>query len=140
MILVKGEKVWFTLPSGKKVVCPASFGMLHDVDGEHFGKCTLLVGPISRTTHAAPLRGKARDYFGRKYDAQIVRVPRIPAMGSFKEIGPVVQIDYTRRGAHKGWYFHPFKRGVHPVLSKSGRWWKLEMGSCTWDDRGIVFP
>ena len=141
MILAKGERVIFTMAEGRPVRLPPSYAILHDVEGERFSKCSILLGPARRTQRLVEPRGAARDYFGEGYDLKLVSVPRLPTMESFRPIGRVTQIDYVRRGKYKGLYYHPFKRGTHPVLSKSGRWFKLELESgCIYDDRGIVFP
>ena len=141
MILAKGEKVIFAMTEGRPVRLPPSYAILHDVEGERFPKCSILLGPTRRTQRLVEPRGAAKDYFGKGYDLKLISVPRLPTMESFRPIGRVTQIDYVRRGKYKGLYYHPFKRGTHPVLSKSGRWFKLELESgCIYDDRGIVFP
>jgi hypothetical protein len=141
MIVAKGDHVFFTMVNGKIVRCPRSYKILHDTEGEHFGKCTVLFRNVSGTEWTAPLRGKARAYFGARYDLRLLKVPRWPAASSFKVVGPVQQIDYVRYGEYAGPYFHPFKLGVHPILAKSGNWYRLDLGeACVYDDRGFVFP
>lgn len=140
MILVKGERVFFAMASGRIVRCPPGNGLLHDPDGEIWPRCTTYIGPIRRTIVATATGGKAKAYFGRNYEGKAVTFSSPPATG-WREVGLAVQIDYSRRGKYAGPYFHPFKRGVHPTLFRSGKWLKLELGNgCIYDDRGFVFP
>lgn len=144
-LLMKGEKVVFEIaqPNGRvrKITCPASYGMLHDPDGDALPKCAAYVGPVTRTNVPAKMTSTARAYLGSSYSGRRIKIGRVPPPESFKVIGPAVQIWYVRRGKHAGLFYHPFKRGVHPVLEKSGRWYRLSLGtSCIWNDRGFVFP
>lgn len=88
------------------------------------------------------MKGAARAYFGHDYDGRRIKIlGRLPAAESFRAIGPAVQIDYIRRGKYAGAWYHPFKLGKHPILSKSGRWYRLDLGGgCIYNDRGFVFP
>jgi hypothetical protein len=143
MILVKGNRVRFTLATGRVIVCPRSYGLIHDTDGATFDKCTAIIRRVWVTGMTAPLRGEALAYYGAKFDARLVQIPRIPKV--FEEVGRVVKIEYDRPGRHEGSYYHPFVNdpAVQPILFASGSSYRLNMGhagTCLWDDRGISYP
>jgi hypothetical protein len=138
MIIIKGERVVFVMKDGKIKRPPASYGIIHDPDGKQLPICTVFIGPVKRTQQPAASYGKAKSYFGSKHILKQASINRPPS--SWSEVGEVVEIRYVRKGKYAGGYFHPFK-SFSPVLSKSGRWYKLELRSgCIVDDRGFVFP
>jgi hypothetical protein len=154
MIVVKGSNVKFELtrpagaPSatknphkiaGKVISLPAAYGIIHDPEGEHFDRCECFFGPYKSTQRKVEMTSKAKAYMGPSYPARfaVVDVPR----GPWNSVGEVAQIFYRRPGRYSGKYFHPFKDGYAPTLSKCGRFYRLSLpGGCIVDDRGFVFP
>jgi hypothetical protein len=140
-ILVKGTKVVFLMKDGSKIRPKASFGMIHDTEGEVFDKCTVFVGPYKKTRRTPKtIPSKATRYFGDQYQTHecIVNVPS----GPWKPLGEVVQILYERTKGSKyaAKYFHIFKT-KSPRLSKCGAYYRLNLqDGCIVDDRGFVFP
>jgi hypothetical protein len=154
VIIIKGSHVRFELRrpegapsaskkpreiSGKIVVLPVAYGIIHDPDGEHFERCECFFGPYKGTRRQVEMTSRAKAYMGPSYPATfaVVDVPR----GAWNSVGEVAQIFYRRPGRYQGKYFHPFKDGYGPMLSKNGRFYKLALaGGCIVDDRGFVFP
>jgi hypothetical protein len=147
MILVKGQEVvvWVLGPTGRnrKLVLSPSLGIIHDQGGTEIRKCEVFVGPFTTTKRPARMTGAAAAYFGERYDGRIIKIGPRPRPEAFRVVGPIVQVNYVRRGRHRGLFFHPFKLGVHPVLSRSGRWYRITLDNgnqCIYNDRGFVFP
>lgn len=137
-MLIKGETVVFKMADGTTKKCPESYGIVHDPDGKVLPRCVVYVGPVKRTEKPVENTGKVKAYFGRKYNPRQAIIDRPPS--SWQRVGEVVEILYVRRGRYAGSYFHPFAK-FSPTLSKSGRWYKLELrDGCIYDDRGFVFP
>jgi hypothetical protein len=137
-VVLKGTRVSFLDPDGKEVKLPSAYGLLHDVDGEQFSKCSAFIGPFTRTSKRVPLEGQAKHYLGREYGF-VVRT-NIPTTG-WKLVSRIAKvIRYDRTGKHARPFEHPFRFSPLP-LYRSGRFYRLDLGTlCVWDDRGFVFP
>ena len=152
-VLVKGSKVVFLMKDGSKIRPSASSGIIHDPDGQAYDRCTVYVGPVVHTRRRPnSVPSKATRYFGRKYQPHIVQV-QVPVHGPWKSLGEVVEILYERTlgSQYEGKYFHKFKArqkfffvfktGNHPIVSRCGRYYRVELQKgCIVDDRGFVFP
>jgi hypothetical protein len=142
MIVIKGSHVRFELADGSIVHPPASFGMIHDPDGETLSKCDVYVGPYKKGRKEVPLTRHARSYFGRSYVTRSANVD-VPG-GPWNPVGDVVQIFYrrpatTQTAKHRGNYFHKMKKPVG--LSKCRSFYRLELpDGCIVNERGFVFP
>ena len=140
MILIKGRRVWCEMRDGREIYCPASFGMMHDPEGEHWPACVLLIGPYRRSRRSVDLSNAAKDYFGPDYDGHEASID-VP-QGAWKSLGEVSEIFYERTGlTHPGDYRHAFRKDSHVILSKSGRFFRLELPKgCVVNWRGFVNP
>jgi hypothetical protein len=150
MIVVKATHVVFERDDRTKLTIPASYGMLHDPEGESRPKCEVYFAPYTILRREPPtLSAAARRYLGANYDARLARTD-LPIAG-WSEVGMVRTIWYKRNGERgvarpREDFVHPF-RTVIPfwrkslLLEKSGRAYRLSLGAfCSIDDRGFVFP
>jgi hypothetical protein len=140
-IRVESDRVAFEMADGKMRRLPATYGTIHDQEGKVLPKCSVFFGPYKKLGRKVEMSRSDRRYFGGEYKAQLAKLPKIPVAG-WKEIGPVAKIFYVRKGTRApGGYHHPFAEGHRPVLFKSGRIYRLDLGSaCLVDDRGYRWP
>jgi hypothetical protein len=140
VIVIKGSHVEFRMADGSRRRLPVSYGMIHDPDGKNFPRCSVFVGPVTRTQQPVKPSSKAVDYFGSKYIPRKAIIQGLVRSRNWVPVGEVAEIFYVRRGRHADRYYHPFKR-FNPTLSKSGRFYRLDLrDGCIVDDRGFVFP
>src|SRR5271156_6191660 len=114
-IIIKGSHVRFELKrpdgapsaekkpkeiSGKIVVLPVGYGIIHDPDGAHFDRCECFFGAYKSTQRPVEMTTKAKAYMGPSYPARfaVVDVPR----GPWNSVGEVAQIFYKRPGRYSG--------------------------------------
>jgi hypothetical protein len=140
-IRVESDRVAFEMADGKMLRLPASFGTFHDQEGVVLPKCSVFFGNYKKTGRKVEMSRSDKRYYGGSYKAQLATLPKIPISG-WIEIGPVAKIFYVRKGPRaSGGYHHPFAAGHQPVLFKSGRLYRLDLGSnCLVDDRGYRWP
>jgi len=144
MLIAKGYRVNLKLENGRKVRAPASYGLLHDPSGRDWAKCSSLIAPFQKTGDEVS-DGEAKSYFGSEpREGRIALPPK--SLGAWHRVGPVVEIEYTRRrpgrlpADHQADYYHPFE-GKHPMLYRIGKLLRLELGSgCSWNWRGLIRP
>lgn len=126
---------------GNPIVIPSGYGLCFDPSGADLPRCSCFIGPIVTTTERANERRRklpkfAANWFGDDYEARIARVD-IPD-GRWDSHGRVTDIIYYRPGRFADDWHHEFEKPV--ALFKQGRWWKLNLGDCKIDWRGIVTP
>jgi hypothetical protein len=149
-MVVKATHVELELASGRTVVLPTRYGMLHDPDAEVRPKCEVYLAPYTLLPGPAPaLSRKARRYLGDHYEGRPARTS-LPAAG-WRPEGEVRTIWYRRAG-NRGHarpredYAHGFRERftfwrTPVVLERSGTVRRLNLGRfCVIDDRGFVFP
>jgi hypothetical protein len=140
-IRVEATRVAFEMASGRLLTLPSSYGQIHDQEGKILPKCQIFFGPFKKTRRPVKMNSSHRRYFGTDYRATLAVLPDIP-MDGWKKIGEVAQIFYVRKGTRApGGFHHPYKSEHRPVLYKSGRLYKLDLGEhCRVDDRGYRWP
>jgi hypothetical protein len=138
-IQIESTRVAFEMADGRVIRLPPGYGTFHDPTGKLIPKCTIYFGPFKKTGRRVEMTREQRRYFGPEHKAYLAVIPNLKE-GGWKVLGKAVQIFYFRRGQRaRGGYFHPFVH--HPgTLSKAGRIYKLNLGSCLVDDRGYVYP
>jgi hypothetical protein len=124
LLIRKGTRVIVDLTNGRTVVCPRSWGMLHDPDGEDWPKDSVLIIPY-RITGEPIDYSPARHYFGSGYDVERGEpTGALPPkdLRAWTRIGNVGRKDkpslwYTRPGtSHPGPFKHKLNSGWMPWL------------------------
>lgn len=149
MIIAKGYRVVLRKVGGGVIRPVASYALLHDPEGGVWPKCSGLIAPFTRRRRE--IKNKtAFDYFN--YDPRggsLILPPR--SLREWSDLGEVDGIDYTRpgdkeiAGQNNTRYTHDFDRGMvfkkdFPHVFKRGTLYRIELGVCTWNWRGIVTP
>jgi hypothetical protein len=152
VILVKGTHVAFDLAKGGTLERPARDGMLHDESGEVWPKSSVLVGPFEKTARPVDAGAAGAAYFGAGYQTRGALVHLPPRdLGAWTKVGKVTVVWYVRPGTRApgpfrheyggGWETFFLGKGHQPVLYRSGKWVRLELGrGAVVDDRGFVRP
>ena len=140
MILIKGRAVAFEMADGREIVCPRSYGMIHDPEGRDLPRCAVFVGPYTRTKKRVDLTDSAADYFGSGYDACQAEID-VPS-GPWKSQGEIAQIYYVRTGiSHAGSYHHRFAESATVRLSRCRSFYRVDLPrGCVVNWRGFVDP
>jgi hypothetical protein len=153
VLVVKAHAVSFVMRGGRRIKPPATAGLIHDENGQHWPRCSVLVMPYRPGTRRGQLTTAARRYFGAGYDARVSTLDLPPRdLGDWTELGAVERIFYTRAGAifggtrfqHKykagGWHF-AFTGRRAATLYRRGGAYRLELGAgCVVNRRGFVAP
>lgn len=146
MLIAKGYDVGFKLEGERDLILPPkSYAMLHDPSGVDWPKCSVLVAPFKRG--GEPVRNKlAEEYFHYRPRRGRIALPPRDVL-AWIELGPVKEIDYWRPGEeYEGEWWHPFGEAGFlfkshlPILHRFGRMMRLELGHCTLNWRGFVYP
>jgi hypothetical protein len=150
MLIAKGYDVGFVLERNRSIVtAPRSYAMLHDPSGSSWPKSSVLVAPFSKNSAAPSIKNTlAKQYFRYEPRGGEITLPDRD-IRSWKEIGPIKEIDYWRPGDDrelKGDWWHPFGEAGFlfkshlPILFRQGRLMRLELGRSTLNWRGFVYP
>lgn len=141
MILIKGSHVQFETKDGRRIKVPTRNGLIHDTEGTTYSKCKIYVGPYTKTRELIEPPKDAKDYFGKSYAVRRGTV-NVPTNG-WKLIDEIRQVFYLRTSGsrYQGKYFHLFDKRQVVLLSKSGKFYCLELPDrCIVNWRGFVFP
>jgi hypothetical protein len=145
VLTVKGHRGLFLLADGREV---SGSPLLHDDSGVDWPSSSILVVRIFRDD-AALTNKTAQRYYGDGYDLKKGHVfTPTKRLSSWKAIGPVREVFYTRPGNIKpGPYRHPFDdrrlfgmlpAGKSAMLYELGEALRLELPpGGVWDRRGI---
>lgn len=152
-----GRDVVLVLRGGREVAARRKRdGMLYDVSGHYWPKCSLLIAPFDQGRETIDVK-KARHFFGRNVDVFEGSAP-LPSrsLHAWRELGEVDQVFYDRAGKYDGPFKHtfnsprglwqlawPFMRGSSEpaILYAHGDCYRVELPhGCIVDDRGIVLP
>jgi hypothetical protein len=147
MLIAKGYDIGFKLEGERDLILPPkSYAMLHDPSGSSWPKCSVLVAPFSRRGDYVR-NALAKEYFQYEPWGGRITLPD-RHLSSWKKVGPVKEIDYYWRPGeeYEGDWWHPFGEAGFlfkshlPILYRSNRLLRLELGRCTLDWRGFVYP
>jgi hypothetical protein len=116
--MIKGDTVRFDLDTGKKVVAPKNFGMIHDPTGIALDPCVVYVCSCKYDMKSSvrvhrSIDNYVADYFGDEADL-INATVEIPD-GPWQFMGVVKTIHYERYGhlpdieGIPGRWYHPFE-------------------------------
>jgi len=139
MIIIKGQDIHLQREDKSWINPPMNYGMIHDPEGLNLDRCYVYIGPFKKSKEKIQLDADARNYFGNRYEgtAVVVDIPN----GSWKQVCNIIQILYKRRGQFEGKYFHMFKKNTQVILSKCGKYYRLEFpDNCVVNWRGFVYP
>jgi hypothetical protein len=142
MLISRGYRVAFELESGRMVRAGKGAEILHDPDGREWPDMSVLVSDFNRT--GRPLKNvpdEARRQLGDGFDPKRGRVHVPPKrLSSWREVGPVVRVEYHRRGEHHAVEGHEHEFGGGrlfssplPVLYRRVDVLRLDGVSWRWD-------
>ena len=120
------------------IVCPSGYGLLFDPDGKSLGNCRRVCGSNRRYAESALENFRSLPRIGSVTTTKLELLALTSLDGRWDSHGRVKEIIYFRPGKYADDWHHEFEKPV--ALFKQGRWWKLKLGDCKIDWRGIVTP